>query len=104
MRNLSAGWVVLVLLLAVCAGCRPPAEPETPKDLKGWFQQKERHFSSEDGIIDMQSVREVGSDTLEYQTVKNGARKTWRTKYRPTGSGYERVGDPQDITAKVKAE
>ena len=53
----------------------------------------------------MSSVREVGSDTLEYQTVKNGVRKTWRQKYRPAaGGGYERVGDPEDITAKAKAD
>ncbi len=103
MRSLPAMWVCL-LMLGLCAGCRPPVE-ETPKDLKGWFQQKGRHFTSEDGPIIMDSVHDVGSDTIEYQTEKNGVRKTWRQQYRPSGAGdYQRVGDPEDITAKPKVD
>jgi hypothetical protein len=105
MRSPAAAWAVVLLVLGLCVGCRPPAEPQTPKNLKEWFQQKEAHFRSEDGTIDMDSVRDVGQDTVEYQTVKNGARKTWRQKYRPAGSGdYARVGDPEDITASVNAK
>jgi hypothetical protein len=102
MRSLPAAWVLL-MLLGLSVGCRPPSQPQAPKNLKEWFQQKEADFRSEDGTIDMESVREAGPETIEYQTVKNGTRKTWRQKYRAAGAGnYERVGDPEDITAKPK--
>ena len=95
----------LLVVLALSFGCGPRPVAKTPKDVKEWFQQKEANFDSADGTIDMGSVRDVGNDTVEYQTVKNGARKTWRQKYRPAGpANYERVGDPEDITAKAKAE
>jgi hypothetical protein len=105
MRSLPTAWVLLLLGLSASLGCRPPAETQTPKNLKEWFQQKERDFRSEDGTIDMESVRDVGQDTIEYQTVNSGTRKTWRQKYRAAGTGsYERVGDPEDITAKAKTD
>jgi hypothetical protein len=95
----------LLLVLALSLGCGSRPVLKTPKNLKEWFQQKEANFDSADGTIDMDSVREAGPNIVEYQTVKNGARKTWRQKYRPAGSGnYERVGDPEDISAKAKAE
>jgi hypothetical protein len=103
MRSLAPAWVLLLLGLSASVGCRPPAEKQTPKNLKEWFQQKERDFRSEDGTIDMDSIRDVGQDTIEYQTAKGGTRKTWRQKYRAAGTGsYERVGDPEDMT-KAKA-
>ena len=96
----------LVLVLVLSLGCRPPSSPtKTPTNLKEWFQQKEANFDSADGKIDIDSVRDVGQNTIEYQTVKNGARKTWQQKYRPVGpANYERVGDPQDITTKAAAK
>src|SRR5438270_13950039 len=104
MRRWSTA-ISLLLVLALSLGCGSRPVAKTPKDLKEWFQQKEANFDSADGTIDMNSVRDVGQDTVEYQTVKNGARKTWRQKYRPTGpANYERVGDPEDVTAKTKAE
>jgi hypothetical protein len=103
MQRPAAVW--LLLLLGLCLGCGQPEEPQPPKNLTEWFQQKEQHFDSAEGTIDMASVREVEKDTIEYQTVKGGTRRTWRQRYRPAGSGnYERVGDPEDITAKAKAK
>jgi hypothetical protein len=102
-RFSAASCLLLVLALSFGCGQRPVAKE--PKDLKEWFEQKEANFDSADGPIDMASVREVAKDTLEYQTVKNGTRKTWRQKYRPSGqANYERVGDPEDVTAKAKGE
>ena len=104
MHRWSTG-LVLLLMLALSSGCGPRPVAKEPKNLTEWFQQKEANFDSADGPIDMASVRDVGQNTVEYQTVKNGARKTWRQKYRPAGAAnYERVGDPEDVTAKTKAE
>jgi hypothetical protein len=103
MRRLSAVWLLLVL--GLCLGCRPPEDSKPPKDLKEWFEQKNTSFNSEDGVIDFSTLREVAPNTLEYQTTKNGVRKTWRQTFRPDGSGsYERVGDPKDVTEEIKGK
>jgi len=102
MHRLALGWLLLGLVLY--GGCRPP-ETQKATELKPWFEQNMANVSTEDGAIDMSSVHQVGEDTLEYQTVKNGVRTTWRQQFRRIGpTDFERVGDPKDITAEMKQD
>ena len=90
--------VLLILALAFISGCRPNVKPPPPKNLLEWFQQKQQYTETSDGRIDVDSVRTPDQQTVQYDTVKGGVRKSWKMRYRPDGKGgYEAVGEPVEV-------
>jgi hypothetical protein len=98
MKRRLAG-VIALLLIVPLSGCRPrPVAEPPPKNLLEWFQQKERYTSTPEGEIDVATVRTPDEQTVIYETVKAGTRKTWKVQFRAKGKGsYERLGDPVEV-------
>ena len=92
--------VIVLLLIVPLSGCRRPAAEPPPKNLLEWFKQKERYTNTPEGEIDVNTVRTPDEQTVIYETVKAGARKTWQVRFRAKGKGsYERLGDPVEVRA-----